>query len=90
MKSVEDLTARLATAEKNWTNLWQSFLSVANLLRTSEDNGRTWGQFIPLILVHLQGFVKWVAHVCIRNILAHVRVLAPMVPLEKLLEEADS
>jgi hypothetical protein len=43
-----------------------------------------------LILVHLQGFVKWVAHVCIRNILAHVRVLAPMVPLEKLLEEADS
>jgi hypothetical protein len=43
-----------------------------------------------LILVHLQGFVKRVAHVYIRNILAHVRVLAPMVPLEKLLEEADS
>jgi hypothetical protein len=43
-----------------------------------------------LILVRLQGFVKRAAHVCIRNILAHVRVLAPTVPLEKLTEEAKN
>jgi len=38
-KSIEDLTARPITAKKNWASLWQSFRSMANLLRTSEDNG---------------------------------------------------
>ena len=63
---------------------------MASLLRTSEDNGQTWGQFIPLIHVRLQGFVKRVAHVCIKNVLAHVWVLAPSAPLEKLAIEAES
>jgi len=71
-KSIEDLTAKLYTAEKNWASLWQSFRMMASLLRTLEDNRQTWGQFIPLIHVRLQGFVKRVAHVCIKNVLAHV------------------
>ena len=70
--------------------MWQSFRSVANLLQTSEDNGQTWGQFIPLIHVRLQGFVKRVAHIYIKNVLAYVRVLAPSAPLEKLAEGAKS
>ena len=71
-KSIEDLTARPITAKKNWASLWQSFRMMASLLRTLEDNRQTWGQFIPLIHVRLQGFVKRVAHVCIKNVLAHV------------------
>ena len=71
-KSIEDLTAKLSMAEKNWASLWQSFQTVASLLRTSEDNRQTWGQFIPLIPVHLQSFIKRATHVCIRNVLAHV------------------
>jgi len=80
-KSIEDLTAKLSTAEKNWASLWQSFQTVASLLRTLEDNRQTWGQFIPLIHVRLQGFVKRATHVCIKNVLAYVWVLAPSAPL---------
>jgi hypothetical protein len=32
--------------------------TVAKLLRTSEDDGKTWGEFIPLIPERLQNFVK--------------------------------
>ena len=63
---------------------------MASLLRTSEDNGQTWGQFVPLIPVRLQSFVKRAAHICIKNVLAHVRVLAPSAPLERLAEEDES
>jgi hypothetical protein len=43
-----------------------------------------------LIPVRLQGFIKRDVHVCIRNILAHVQVLAPTVPLEKHTKEAEN
>ena len=43
-----------------------------------------------MIPVRLEGFVKRATHVCIKNVLAHVRVLAPIVPLEKLAEEAKN
>ena len=89
-KSIEDLTAKLSMAEKNWASLWQSFRMMASLLRTLEDNRQTWGQFIPLIPVRLQGFVKRATHICIKNVLAYVRVLAPSAPLEKLAEGAKS
>jgi hypothetical protein len=39
--------------------------------------------------VRLQSFVKKGVQTCVKNVLAHVRVLAPTVPLEKLREEAD-
>jgi hypothetical protein len=37
----------------------------------------------------LQSLVKNGVHTCVKNVLAHIRVLAPTVPLEKLREEAD-
>jgi hypothetical protein len=37
----------------------------------------------------LQSFIKNGVQMCVKNILAHIRVLAPSVPLEKLREEAD-
>jgi hypothetical protein len=39
--------------------------------------------------VCLQSFVKKGVQTCVKNVLAHVWVLAPTVPLEKLREEAD-
>lgn len=48
------------------------------------------GSIPPLIPAHLQGFLKGAIHDCARNIMAHVRVLAPTVLLEKLTEEAES
>jgi hypothetical protein len=59
------------------------------LLRTSEDDGKTWGEFIPLIPERLQSFVKDGVQVCVKNILAHIRVLVLSVPLEKLREDTD-
>jgi hypothetical protein len=79
----------LTSTEERWSSLWQSFQSVSNLLRTSKDNGSTWGQFIPLIPTRLQEFIKRGAHVCIQNVLAHIQVLASIVSLERLTEEAD-
>jgi uncharacterized protein Yka (UPF0111/DUF47 family) len=43
-----------------------------------------------LISIRLPSFFKKGAQVAIRNVLAHVRVLAPAVPLEKLIEDAKS
>jgi uncharacterized protein Yka (UPF0111/DUF47 family) len=43
-----------------------------------------------LISIRLPSFVKKGAQVTIRNVLAHVRVLAPAIPLEKLIEDAKS
>jgi ribosome assembly protein YihI (activator of Der GTPase) len=42
-----------------------------------------------LIPVRLQSFVKKGIQTCVKNVLAHVQVLSPMIPLEKLREEAD-
>jgi hypothetical protein len=70
--------------------LRKSFKTVAKLLWTSKDNGKTWGDFIPLIPVRLQSFVKNGIQTCVKNVLAHIRVLAPLVPLEKLREETDN
>jgi hypothetical protein len=39
--------------------------------------------------VHLQSFVKNGVQTCVKNILAHIHVLAQSVPREKFREEAD-
>jgi hypothetical protein len=39
--------------------------------------------------VRLQGFVKKGVQTYVKNVLAYVRVLSPIVPLEKLREEVD-
>jgi hypothetical protein len=39
--------------------------------------------------VHLQSFIKNEVQTCVKNVLAHIRVLAPSVPLEKLREETN-
>jgi hypothetical protein len=87
-KTIEDLTGKLAT--KNWNALWQSFRSIADLLQTPMDDGQSCGQFVPLIPACFQQFVKKCAQVCTRNVLAQVQVLAPIVPLAKLAEDAES
>jgi hypothetical protein len=40
-KSVEDLSQKLAVSDQRFTTLWKSFKTVAKLLRTSKDDGRT-------------------------------------------------
>jgi hypothetical protein len=83
-KTVEDLSQKLAVSDQWFATLWKSFKTVAKLLRTSEDDGRTWSDFIPLVPVRLQSFIKNGVQTCVKNVLAHIHVLAPSVPLEKL------
>jgi hypothetical protein len=89
MKTIEDLSKKLAISNQWFATLWKSFKTVAKLLRTSEDDWRTWGEFIPLIPNRLQSFVKDGVRACVKNVLAHIRALAPSVPLEKLREDTD-
>jgi hypothetical protein len=49
MKTIDDLSKKLASSDQWFAILWKSFKTVAKLLRTSEDDGKTWGEFIPLI-----------------------------------------
>lgn len=70
--------------------LWSTFERVAKVLQTSADVGKPWSEFIPLILERLCSFVKVCASTCVKNALAQVRVLSPSVPLEKLVEGAES
>jgi hypothetical protein len=88
-KTIEDLSKKLATSDQWFATFWKSFKTVAKLLRSFEDDGRTWGKFILLIPKRLQSFVKDGLRACVKNILAHIHVLAPSVPLEKLREDTD-
>ena len=74
----------------DWKSLWQAFKSVADFLHTLEDDGRSWAQFIPFIPDRLHEFVKKGCHCALKSVLAHIRVLAPDAPLQKLVEEAKS
>jgi hypothetical protein len=49
MKTIEDLSKRLATSDQQFATLWKSFKTIVKLLWTSKDDGKTWGEFIPLI-----------------------------------------
>jgi hypothetical protein len=49
MKTIDDLSKKLASSDQRFATLWKSFKTVAKLLRTSEDDGKTWGEFISLI-----------------------------------------
>jgi hypothetical protein len=49
MKNIDDLFKKLASSDQRFATLWKSFKTVAKLLRTSEDDGKTWGELIPLI-----------------------------------------
>ena len=89
-KTIEDLSGKLATTTENQKALWKSFHSVADVLRTPADDGQSWAQIIPQISTRFQEFMKRCAHLCTKNVLAQVRVLAPEVPLFKVIEEAES
>jgi hypothetical protein len=41
MKTIEDLSEKLATSDQRFATLWKSFRTVAKLLQTFEDDGRT-------------------------------------------------
>jgi hypothetical protein len=41
MKTIDDLSKKLATSDQRFATLWKSFKTVAKLLRTSEDDGKT-------------------------------------------------
>jgi hypothetical protein len=88
MKIIEDLSKKLATSDQWFATLWKSFKTLVKLLWTSEDDGRTWDEFIPLIPKHLQSFVKDGVRTCVKNVLAHICILAPSVP-RKLREDTD-
>jgi hypothetical protein len=77
MKTIEDLSKKLAVSNQQFVTLLKSFKTVAKLLQTSEDDGRTWGNFISLIHVRLQSFIKIGVKMCVKNVLAHICVLAP-------------
>jgi hypothetical protein len=49
MKTIDDLSKKLASCDQRFATLQKSFKTVAKLLRTSEDDGKTRGEFIPLI-----------------------------------------
>jgi hypothetical protein len=57
-KTIEDLSSKLAVSDQRFSTFWKSFKSVAKLLWTPEDDGSSWGTFIPLIAQRLQGFFK--------------------------------
>jgi hypothetical protein len=89
MKTIEDLSKQLARPDQRFVTLWKSFKTVVLLLQTSEDDGKTWAEFNPLITECLQRFVKDRVWTCVKNVLAHIRILAPLVPLEKLRKDTD-
>jgi hypothetical protein len=89
MKTIEDLSQKLAISDQWFATLWKSLKNIAKLLWTSEDNGKTWGDFILQIPERLQSFMKDGVLTCVKNVLAHIRVLAPSVSLEKLREYTD-
>jgi hypothetical protein len=41
MKTIDDLSKKLASSDQRFATLWKSFKTVAKLLRTSEDDGKT-------------------------------------------------
>jgi glutathionylspermidine synthase len=41
MKTIDDLSKKLASSNQCFAILWKSFKTVAKLLRTSEDDGKT-------------------------------------------------
>jgi hypothetical protein len=41
MKTIENLSKKLATSDQWFVTLWKSFKTVVKLLRTSEDDGKT-------------------------------------------------
>jgi hypothetical protein len=41
MKTIEDLSQKLATSDQRFVTLWKSFKTIAKLLQTSEDDERT-------------------------------------------------
>jgi hypothetical protein len=47
MKTIDDLSKKLASSDQRFATLWKSFKTIAKLLRTSKDDGKTWGEFIP-------------------------------------------
>jgi hypothetical protein len=78
------------TTTGNWNALWQSFHSIIGLLRTPVDDGKSWGQFVPLVPARFKQFVKTCAQICTRNILAQVQLLSLDFPLVRLGEDAES
>jgi hypothetical protein len=41
MKTIEDLSMKLAISDQRFATLWKSFKTIPKLLPTSEDDGRT-------------------------------------------------
>jgi hypothetical protein len=49
LKMVEELTVWAKKVETNCKSLWQAFKSFVDFLRTPEDDGRSWADFVPFI-----------------------------------------
>jgi hypothetical protein len=67
--------------------LWSAIQYVTNFIRNPEDIGKSWVQFVPVILERFNTYVHKAAKAYIRSVLAQIRVLWPTVPLKKLIKE---
>jgi hypothetical protein len=53
IKTIDDLSKKLVVSNQWFATLQKSFKTIAKLLWTPEDDGRTWGDFVLLIPVSL-------------------------------------
>jgi hypothetical protein len=83
------LTAELEATRKKNSNLWSAMQHVANLIRVPEDTGKSWVQFFQVMLERFNKYVHMAAKASVRLVLAQIRVLWPIIPLEKLTEEIE-
>jgi hypothetical protein len=87
LSSVKDMTTELEAVKKDRDNIWNAMRPVAELIRTPADNGKTWGEFLRLVPDRFESYVWTAAKICVRSLLAQIRVLWPDAQLEKVTEE---
>lgn len=70
-----------------FNTVWGAFEKVVQVIRTSADS--TWNHLFPHVSDRFCSFIKLVARGSLTNTLAHVKVISPNFPLEKLVEAAE-
>jgi hypothetical protein len=65
MKTIEDLSKKLAVSDQQFATLWKSFKTIAKLLWTSKDDGRTWVRLHPAdSCAPLELYQEWGPDMC--------------------------
>lgn len=79
---------QLADLKTKFNTVWSTFEKVAQVIRTRADV--TWNHLFPLVSDRFCSFVRLVAGGSLTNTLAHIKVINPDFPLEKLVGPAES